>query len=191
MDSGVAPTNISRGSPKPGSKHGPGRPARLHPDDAPSLDIVLAKLRTAKFGEMPHLAMEFGLSLHRLQYLRYRILAMTFSADDRRRWTRAQRQLQKSAPKRLLIPKREGIARADYFGDWTVQEQDALLRLRQAQIAERMSRPDLIAKAKAGDIPALLRLKQKYRLRLPLVEAGLPAEARRFLPWLTKGNGDE
>lgn len=155
-------------------------------EPAPAMDVVLARLRVARFGEIKHLAIEFGLTVNRLHYLRYKILGLTFTIEDRRRWLHAERQRQKAAPMRNIIPKRVGIAREDHLGDWTVDEQEALLRLRSAQIAERASRPDLIAQAKAGSLAALRRLKEKYRLRLPLVEATLPVEERRLLPWLTQ-----
>jgi hypothetical protein len=152
--------------------------------------VVLARLRTARFGQMRELSVEFGLTVNRLHYLRYKLLGMKFSPEDRRLWLHAQRQIQKAPPKRNLIPKREGIAREDHLGDWTAQEQDALDRLGEEEETERRIRPELLAQAKAGSIGALLRLKERYRLRLPLVEDSLSPEERALLPWLGKDNGD-
>ena len=179
------------GNPKPASDRRPGRTPRVTTEmGAPNLEAVLARLRVVRFGEIKHLAVEFGLSVNRLHYLRYNILGLSFTSEDRQRWLRAQHALQKMLAKRHLVPKRVGLTREDHLGDWSVAEQDALARLRAAQALERAARPQLIAEAKAGSVPALLRLKQKYRLRLPLVEDGLPEATRRLLPWLG-GNGHE
>lgn len=189
----VTPGTSERGTThEPASDRRPGRPPRVTTEmGAPNLEAVLARLRVARFGEMRQLAAEFGLSVNRLQYLRYKILGMKFSQDDRQRWLHAQRKLQKAPANRHLVPKRVGLTRQDHIGDWTVQEQQALLRLREEEAEERRTRPELIARAKEGSITALLHLKQRYRLRLPLVEDELPEETRRLLPWLAKGNGHE
>jgi len=146
---------------------------------------VIEEIRHASYGDLIQIAKKHGLTKARVYYYR-RKAGIAFTPKERRAWLATNPDVY-SRPRQYHRPiKVVGILEKCRVIDFSPRDVEALRLLgHQQNVVEPLERADLLQRANALDVTAMLTLYQRYgKLRLPLAEKHLTPAERAQLPWL-------